>query len=402
MPGVKPTILQIIPRLDTGGAELATIEMAGAVVQAGGRALVCTEGGRLADRVSEAGGSLVVFPAGTKNPVSIWRNADRLADLVRRENVSLLHARSRAPAWSALLAARRTGRPFVTTYHGAYSENGRLKRFYNSVMARADTVIANSRYTAGLIRSRYGTPLERIAVIPRGVDLQRFRPDAIAPDRIAALRRSWQVADDARIILHAARLTSWKGQAILIDAVAALAAGDRLGNAVLVMAGDSQGRDDYLGRLRRQVERHGIAGQVRFPGHVEDIAAAYRTAYVTVLASIEPEAFGRAAAEALALGCPVVTTDLGAPPEIVLAEPAVPAAAITGWVCPPTAAALADRLQAALDLSGGERAAMAARAVADVSARFTSDAMKKTTLEVYDRLLGSELALATASTGNAG
>ncbi len=147
----SPTILQIIPRLDTGGAELSTIEIAEAIVRAGGRALVATAGGRMADRVTAVGGEIITLPLESKNPATILANASRLAGLVRARGVALLHARSRAPAWSALIAARRTRVPFVTTYHGAYGERGRLKRLYNSVMARGDAVIANSQYTADLI-----------------------------------------------------------------------------------------------------------------------------------------------------------------------------------------------------------------------------------------------------------
>ncbi len=395
--GHRPTILQIIPRLDTGGAELATIEITEAVVASGGRAIVVTEGGRMAGRITAAGGELVTLPAGSKNPFVIWRNAQRLATLVRQENVSLLHARSRAPAWSALIAARRTRRPFVTTYHGAYGEKGPVKRAYNSVMARGDVVIANSEYTARLIRARYGTPMERIAVIPRGVDMERFSPDAISRERMHALRRNWNVNADDLVILHAARLTAWKGHAILIEAVASLARAGLLGRGVLVMAGDAQGRDDYRRSLEELAERRGIADRIRLPGHVEDIAAAYAAAHVTVVASIEPEAFGRAAAEALAVGCPVIATNLGAPPETVLAEPAVAVEHITGWLAAPTADGLAGRLGPALALSDEERAAMAKRAVADMRNRFTLRSMKEATLAVYDRLVPSSAPVPAAT-----
>jgi glycosyltransferase involved in cell wall biosynthesis len=387
----RPTILQIIPRLDTGGAELATIEIVAAVVAAGGRALVATEGGRMADRIATEGGDLVAMKVATKNPIEMRRNAARLADLVRREGVDLLHARSRAPAWSALWAARRTGRPFVTTYHGAYAEKGPFKRIYNSIMARGDIVIANSRYTADLIQQRYGTPSNRIAVIPRGVDIARFSPASIDPARIAALRRAWHIAPETPVVLHAARLTSWKGQRILIEAFAALAAEQSMDDAVLVLAGDAQGRDAYAKSLKELTISRRISDRVRLVGHVDDIAAAYATAHVTVVASIEPEAFGRAAAEALAAGCPVIATDLGAPPEIVLAAPAVPAGEITGWVVPPTADGLTNGLREALSLPAVRRTAIGARAAADIAARFTLARMKRQTLDVYDRLLGVEL-----------
>lgn len=398
MPAERPTILQIIPRLDTGGAELATLEIAGAVVQAGGRALVATEGGRLEERIRAVGGEIVRYPAASKNPVRMWTNVGALARLVERENVDLLHARSRAPAWSALLAARRTKRPFVTTYHGAYAEFGLGKRFYNSVMARGDLVIANSTWTAELIRSRHGTPDDQIVVIPRGVDLDRFDPAAIPAARIAALRAQWGLPDRALIVLHAARLTGWKGQRVVIEAADRLAADGRLGDACVVLAGDAQGRDDYRRSLEEQIAAAGLAGRVRLVGHVDDVAAAYAAAHITVVASTEPEAFGRAAAEALAVGCPVIATELGAPPETVRAFPRVAADEVTGWLVPPgDAMALANAIAAGLALDAESRSAMGRRAMTDIRRRFTLAQMRLATLQVYDRLLGTRLAAGLVS-----
>jgi glycosyltransferase involved in cell wall biosynthesis len=388
-----PTILQIIPRLDTGGAELSTIEIAEAVVRAGGRALVATEGGRMADRITALGGEIIVMPVDSKSPITILANARRLANLVRTRGVALLHARSRAPAWSALIAARRTGVPFITTYHGAYGERGRIKRLYNSVMVRGGAVIANSQYTADLIRDRYGELAGTPHVIPRGVDIEKFSVDAIAPARMSALRAAWGVGADQPLILHAARLTTWKGQRYVIEAVGHLAASGRLGDAVLILAGDPQGRDDYAQGLRARADELGLGDRVRLVGHVDDIAAAYATARVTVVASIEPEAFGRSAAEALAVGCPTITTSIGAPPEIVLAPPNVPTDQATGWHVPPRdAAALAESLAEALALSDDARRSMGDRAIASIAARFTAETMKRLTLEVYDGLIGSDMA----------
>jgi glycosyltransferase involved in cell wall biosynthesis len=388
----RPTILQIIPRLDTGGAELSAVEVAAAIVRAGGRALVLAEPGRLAARVTDAGGEVVPFPAAAKSPVRIVANARAIVRLIRRESVDLVHARSRAPAWSALMAARRARVPFVTTYHGAYGETNAVKRLYNGVMARGDVVIANSRYTADLIARRYGTDPRRVEVIHRGVDASVFAPDRIAPERVSALRTRWGVAPGERVILQAARLTSWKGQSVLIEAAARLAAAGKLDNAAIVLAGDAQGRTAYAQALQAQVVDAGLQRRVHLVGHVEDIAAAYLAAHVTVVASTEPEAFGRAAIEAAAMGSPVIATAIGAPPETVLAAPSVAAEAITGWLVPPgDAAALAESLAGALALTPSQRAALAARARAHVLAQFTVEAMQRRTLSVYDRLLGTGL-----------
>jgi glycosyltransferase involved in cell wall biosynthesis len=389
----RPTILQIIPELDTGGAELSAIEVAGAIAKAGGRALVLSEGGRLVARLQAAGGEFVPFAAASKNPARILWNARTMARLIRREGVDLIHARSRAPAWSARLAARATGKPFVTTYHGAYGESSALKRVYNRVMADGDLVIANSNYTSRLVQDRYGTPPARIRVIHRGVDGSDFDPAAIAPDRVAALRRAWNVTPQARVILNPARLTSWKGQSVLIAAAKLLKDRGELGNAVIVLAGDAQGRDAYRTALDQQIAEAGLENEVRLVGHVADMPAAYHLAHLAVVASTQPEAFGRVGTEAQIMGCPVIATAIGAPPETVLAEPAVPASERTGWlVAAGDAEALAAAMSAGLKMPPAERSALGARARAHVLRSFSLQAMRRQTLAVYDELLGTRLA----------
>jgi glycosyltransferase involved in cell wall biosynthesis len=391
----RPTILQIIPELDTGGAELSTIEIASAITQAGGRAIVLSEGGRLVQRLRDTGAELQFFPAAVKNPVRLVWNAHKIAGIVRAEGVDLVHARSRAPAWSALMAARRTGVPFVTTYHGAYSEGNAVKRLYNGVMARGEAVIANSHYTADLIRTRYGTPPARLHVIYRGLDERQFDPALVVAHRVAALRSQWGVTPAERVVLHAARLTSWKGQSVVIEAARLLHERGQLGDAVIVLAGDTQGRGAYQAQLNQAIGAAGLEGRVRIVGHVVDIAAAFLAAHVAVVASTEPEAFGRAATEAQAMGTPVIATDIGAPPETVLACPRVGPGEATGWlVLPSDPARLAEAMAAALALAPEERAAMGARARAHVTSAFSLNAMKRQTLQVYDALLGTHMAAA--------
>jgi glycosyltransferase involved in cell wall biosynthesis len=386
----RPTILQIVPQLDAGGAELSVVEVAGAVAQAGGRCLVLAELGRLALSIAAAGGEVHPFPAATKNPLRILVNARGIANIAAREGVDLIHARSRAPAWSALIAARRLGIPFVTTYHGAYNETNALKRLYNSVMARGDAVIANSRYTASLIAARYQTPARRVVVIHRGVDTAAFDPAQVAPERVRALRQGWGIPPHQRVILQAARLTRWKGQGVLIDAAAQLMAQGRLQDSAVVLAGDAQGRESYVEELRGRIVRQGLGAHVHIVGHVADMAAAFLAAHVTVVASTEPEAFGRTAIEAAALGCPVVATDIGAPPETVLSEKATQGP--TGWLVPPgDAEALAERLVEALALAPAARAEMGGRARQHALTNFSVTSMQASTLGVYDRLLGTTL-----------
>lgn len=387
----RPTILQIVPTLDTGGAELSTIEVAEAIVRGGGRALVASEGGRLAPRLRAVGGELIAFPAATKNPLAILWNGHRLARIIRDEGVDLVHARSRAPAWSAIRAARRTARPFVTTYHGAYGEKSSLKRAYNSVMAQGDTVIANSRFTAALIKSRYGTPDERIRVIYRGVPAFAFDPSRIAPERVAALKRGWGVAPGVSIVLHPARVTYLKGHPDVIAAAARLR--NHPAELVFILAGDAQGRDGYVAQLEQRIAAEGLGRHVKLAGHCDDMPAAYAAASVALVASTEPESFGRTAIEAQAMGCPVIATDIGALPETVLAEPHVPPEQATGWLVPPgDPDALVGALEAALALTSAERAVLASRARTRVLQSFSVEAMQRATLAVYDGLLGSDLA----------
>lgn len=386
------TILQIIPRLDTGGAEMATVEIAEAVTLAGGRCLVLTEGGRLASEVERVGGIVTPFAAGTKNPAQMMANALALARQVRERGVDLIHARSRAPAWSALWAARRTGAAFVTTYHGAYGNRGPLKPLYNSVMARGDLVIANSRYTAALVSRRHRTEPGRIRVIQRGVDLAAFDPATVGAERVAKVRRDWGVERGQRIVLHAARLTGWKGQRYVIDAAAALAKRRAGEGVVFILAGDAQGREAYREELLRRIARHRLGDSVRLTGHCSDMAAAFAAAHVTVVASTEPEAFGRASAEAQAMGCPVIVTEQGASPETLLLAERDGAANATGWMVPVADAdALAGALQRALAQSDMERAAMGRRARLHVERNFSSRQMQRATLQVYDELLRSAL-----------
>lgn len=387
------TVLQIVPRLDAGGAERTTIEIAEAIVKAGGRALVLSEGGRQVERLKDAGAECRRFPAASKNPARVLWNAVPLARLIVRKGVHLVHARSRAPAWSALLAARLTGCSFVTTYHGAYSESGRLKNLYNGVMARSAITIANSRHTAELIRSRYGKPENEIAVIPRGVDARLFDPDRVDPKRVAALRRHWHVGPDDRVVLHAARLSRLKGQQVVVEAARRLREQGRLDRTAIVLAGDAPQRSDYPRALEERIRTAGLERHVRLVGGVDDMPAAFLAADVALLVSTEPEGFGRVAAEAQAMRRPLIVTRIGGLPETLLAAPAVSETDITGWiVAPGDAAELADALAAALSLSAESRAAMGQRGRTHVLRSFSVAEMQGRTLTVYDRLLGTDLA----------
>ncbi len=381
------TILQIIPELEAGGAERTTIDIATGLVNAGARALVATTGGRLVAELQASGGEWLAFPAKTKNPIAMYFNIAKLAKILKSQNVSLVHARSRAPAWVAYFAAKRLGLPFVTTYHGSYSAKSAAKTLYNSIMARGDVVIANSIYTADLIQQNHPISNGKIRVIYRGTALAQFSAASIQSDRVAKLRASWGLMAEERVVLLAARLTPWKGQRVLIEAASILKKRG-LYDVVYVLAGDPQGRASYVKELDDLVQRNGLTGTVRRVGHVSDVAAAVYTASVVTVPSTAPEAFGRVAVEAQALGTPVIVSYLGAVPETVLAPPLVPNEQRTGWhVKPADAAELANAIEAALNLRPSMREAMATRARRHVEQHFSLERMVTDTLDIYAALI---------------
>jgi glycosyltransferase involved in cell wall biosynthesis len=372
-----PVILQVLPALGGGGVERGTVEIAGAIVRAGGAALVASAGGRMSKLVERAGGRNVVLPLNRRDPWSIWRNAAKLTDAIRAEHVDIVHARSRAPAWSAFMATQRTGVPFVTTYHGAYNENVPGKRRYNAVMAAGARVIAISHFIANLVQERHGTDPARIRIIPRGVDPAIFDPEAVTAQRIVRLASAWRLPDGQPTIMLPGRLTRWKGQGVAIEALARM----RNRDAVLVLVGADQGRAAYLKELIGRAEALGVGGRVHIVGDCDDMPAALMLSDVVVNASTDPEAFGRVVIEAQSMARPVIATDHGGAVETI-------AHGATGWRVPPSDPdALAAMLDLALAMPDADRASMGAHARAEVQARYTVTAMQAATLDVYRELL---------------
>lgn len=368
-----------------GGAELGCLQVATALVKAGHRALVVSQGGRMVDDLVAAGARHIEMPVASKNPLTIVLNGKRLAKIMREENVDIIHARSRAPAWSALIAARETNRAFVTTYHSEYSERGRIKNWYNGVMARSDIVIAVSHYMAKLIRERYQTPEDRIAVIQRAFDPARFSADAIPPDRIARLRTEWQVADGEPVVLLAGRITRRKSQDHLVEALGIL---KRRGAPVpvAILAGEIE-KPDFAAALQTRAKELGIADRIRMPGHVADMAAAYRAADVMLNIS-EQEGLPRVALEAQAMGTPVIVSDTGPGREVALTPPDTPVEQATGLRVPYAAPdRLADAIGEFFAWPPVRQKAMGERAAAFVRATFSLERLTSSTIAVYETVL---------------
>jgi len=371
-----PTVLQVLPALESGGVERGTVEIAAGLHTAGWRALVASSGGAMEYELARIGAEHVTLPLDRKNPIIIHRNAARLARLILGQGVDLVHARSRAPAWSAYLAARRTGRPFVTTFHGAYG-SAPWKHWYNAVMAKGDVVIAISDFIAEHVRRHHHVEAQRLVTIHRGVDTAVFDPARVSAERIVRLAQSWRLDDGASVILLPARLTRLKGQAVLLEAMARLDRPD----LICVLLGGDHGSPGYAREVDRVIRRHGLGGSVRIVPPCRDMPAAYMLADAVVSTSTRPEGFGRTIAEAQAMGRPVIASAHGGATEIV--RPGE-----TGWLTRPgQAAELQQALAAALSLSRQARERMAGAARAVVLERFSLATMQKRTLAVYKGLL---------------
>lgn len=381
------TILQIVPDLQSGGAERATVDVAEALSRVGARCLVASCGGRMVSELQSKGGVWAPFPAATKNPFAMALNSVRLARIIRDEGVDIVHARSRAPAWVAYYATRQTGAKLVTTYHSAYSGASAIKQRYNAIMSAGDAVIAISEFAAQRIRDLHPESAERIVVIPRGADLRAFAPAAVDRRRVERLRAAWGVAAHDRVVLLPSRLSARKGHSVLVEATKQLIK-QGICDLRVIFVGDPHS-DSTRRALDTQIEHAGLSDVVRNAGYCEDMPAAYMAAAVIVAPATEPEAFGRIAVEAQAMGAPVIISDIGAAPEIVLAPPQTPRHLATGWRTPPgDPVALADAIAEALSLQASAHDDLALRARRNAQERFSVEEMQRATLQVYERLLG--------------
>lgn len=377
-------VLQVLPALGKGGVERGTIDIARFLVAEGWQALVASAGGPGADELEAAGAKARQLPLRTKNPFAIRANIGRLEALIREEGVHVVHARSRAPAWSAYYAARRCGVPFVTTCHGVYSGSGHwLKHYYNAVMARGDRVIAISEYVAEHFRACYGVGGDRLRVVPRGVDVDYFDPAAVAPERVAKQAERWQLDDDGQVIMLPGRVVRRKGHLLLLRALERLARPD----LICLMVGSGEAGSRYRSEVERLVKTLGLSRSVRLVGPCDDMPAAYLLADVVVAPSTgAPEPFGRVSVEAQAMGKPVIVTNMGG-----LGETLMPAA--TGWLVPPDEPGeLANAIELALAMPADARARLAPRARDFVVRNFSIEKMGKKTLAVYREVLESRRA----------
>lgn len=377
-----PSVLLIVPTLDSGAADQTVVDIVGILRAAGQGAVVASRGGRKVAAVERLGAEHVALDVASINPLTMLFNVRRLMALIRRSGARVVHAHGRAAAWSGYLAARLTGRPFITTWHKGFREQNPFKRLYNSVMVRGDRIVAVSDQIADLVHDRYGTPWAQIEVIPCGIDAVRFDPGAVTPDRIEAARRSFGVGDRTKVVLVVGRMLRRKGHHVMIAAVQRLKA---LGvkDVVCVFAGEDAG-SRYAGELWDQVLASGTADMVRLVGFLDDMPAAYAAATVVVSAAVQPEGLQRSILEAQAMGRPVIASDLGAGAEVVLAPPSVTEDRMTGLRFPTgDAAALTAALVRLFSMPEPGRAAMGGRGRAWVTANFSPEAVAERTLRLY-------------------
>jgi glycosyltransferase involved in cell wall biosynthesis len=316
-------VLQVIPKLGYGGAETGCYDIAHYLSENNCGSYIVTSGGELLKFVDKRKVKIIKLPVHSKNPLIIFINFLALIFIILINNISIVHARSRAPAWSCLLAAKITGRKFVTTFHGTYNFNSKIKKFYNSVMVRSDLIIAGSNFIFSHIKENYTKYLnakKKLLVIFRGINVDYFDPTTKLDSDEKKLLKKWEIEKDKKIILLPGRLTGWKGQEVFIEAINLV--NIELGYEAFyaVILGSDQGRDLYKKKLIRLTEQYRLINQVKFIDHCKDMALAYKVSDIVVSASIEPEAFGRVAVEAQSMEKPIIASNIGGSNETVIDE----------------------------------------------------------------------------------
>jgi glycosyltransferase involved in cell wall biosynthesis len=375
-PNKQPVVLQVLPELRSGGVERGTVEIARAIVQAGGKSIVVSAGGPMTAQLSQAGAVHITMPVASKNPLLMWINSVRLANLIRKHDVDIVHARSRAPAWSAWLATRQTGCKFITTFHGTYGLQNKWKKKYNSIMTRGDRVIAVSHFIAEHIMANYEMDQSRLRVVHRGVDLTLFNPNAYSAQRMIDLAQEWRLPEDLPLILFPGRFARWKGQEVFVRALAQVPHRDFFA----IMLGDDKGHPTYREEIEQLISELGLNGYVRIARHTQFITEAYMLSKLVVATSIEPEAFGRVVLEAQAMGKPVIATNHGGPQETVVDRE-------TGiLVRPGDVDMLAAAITNVLDMPDDLTAQVSHDAMVNAE-RFSLDKMCELTIDVYTELL---------------
>jgi glycosyltransferase involved in cell wall biosynthesis len=373
----KKTILQVVPALVSGGVERGTIEIAKKIVDSGYRSIVISAGGPLVASLEKSGSKHINLNVASKNPITIWLNAKKIAKIIKEEKVDIVHARSRAPAWSCFMAAKASGVKLVTTFHGIYNFHTRLKKFYNSIMTQGNVVIAVSNFVKDHIIKNYTIDVNKIVVIHRGVNHNEFSQEKIPPENLTKYRDKYNVPNDTPVILLPARMTKWKGQLILVQALQTI----KDLNFYCIMAGDLAKHPNYVTRLKKLITDYKIQNRVQIFGNEPDMVSLYNIADIVLSASVEPEAFGRTIIEAQSMEKLVIASSIGGASETITDGK-------TGFhVEPGNIHQLAAKIKYCLSIIGTEKADKITSAARKSTIKdFSLDLMLKKVISVYESL----------------
>lgn len=377
----KPVVLQVLPELEMGGVEIGTVEIAGGLQKKGIKNFVASQGGRLVYDLEKIKVEHLTLPLKTKNIFKMRKNADKLAQFIREKGINIVHARSRAPAWSAYWAAKKAGVHFMTTFHGTYGLGPwGLKKLYNRVMTYGERVIAISEHIKRHILANYKISEDKIRLVHRCVNTEKFSPETVTPERMINTVRDYNIPDDKKVLLLGGRITRWKGQHLLVEALSKV----KNQNYYCIIAGDEQGREDYVKELKGLIAKYKLEDRVAIFGKVLDMPALMMVSNVILSTAIEPEAFGRIAIEGQAMGKIVVASNHGGSLDSVIDGK-------TGRLFyNNNAASLAEAIDWALSLSEGEEEKIAKAAVKNVKDNFTKEIMCAKTIKVYEELMASD------------
>lgn len=377
-------ILQIIPSMEIGGAERTVLEITAFLKNTNYTSLVLTSGGKLIKDLEKLNIEVVRYPIDKKNPLLIIKNIIELKKLFIEKNIDLIHVRSRAPAWSAIFAARSLKIPIVTTWHGHVSNSSWFKKKYNSIMHKGNALIANSNYTAENINKIYKIDKDKIDIIPRGVNTENFKASNFSDEEKINIKKEWKVFDQNKIILLLpARLTRWKGHEVVIKAIGLLKNEEFFKNIVCLFAGNQKGSERYIQNLKETIASLSLDDKIKLIGQVENMPLAYQVSNIILSPSIQPEPFGRIPIEAQASGKIIISSNAGAVKETIKSGQDS-----TGFkVKPNNSEELAHQIKLVIKMKDEDLQEIKKRAILNVKNNFSLETMCKKTLEVYNRLL---------------
>lgn len=373
----KKTILQVVPALISGGVERGTLEIAKSVVKAGHKSIVVSAGGPMVESLVGNGSEHITLNVASKNPIVIWANACKIANIIRSRNIDIVHARSRAPAWSCYLAAKATNIKLITTFHGIYNFKSFLKKYYNSVMTEGQSVIAVSNFVKKHILDNYEVVPNKIIVIHRGVDHREFSKENLSEDKLSRYKEKYKIPPNMPVLLLPSRFTRWKGHMVLIEALEKI----RRLNFYCIMAGDLAKHPIYVSCIKEKIHQYKLQSHIQLFGNEPDMISLYGISDIVLSTSIEPEAFGRTIIEAQAMEKLVIATNIGGACETIQDG-------LNGFhVEPNDSIELVQKIEHCLSLIGSEQEKnITKNARKTASENFSLEKMLKNTLAVYDQI----------------